>query len=49
MNKYQVIAAKLNEIKAVEENICWATRRGQNSSPLHYQKRDMEKDLAKVK
>lgn len=49
MQKYNQIAAALNAIKAVEEKICWATRRGQNASPLHYEKRELEKQLALIK
>jgi len=49
VNKYAQINSALNAIKALEEKICWTTRRGQNASPLHYEKRALEKELASIK
>lgn len=49
MNKYERIAALLNQAKKLQADICWLMRTGLNTSPLLNRLADVERDIKEIK
>jgi hypothetical protein len=46
--KYQLIAAKLQQLKKIEENICYAQREGLNTSPLYKEHWEVSNEISRI-